>query len=154
MDIKIRRASIEDLEKVRDLNHKLFEFEYENFDPTLRVGWSHDEVGEKYFRYLITEGVVFLACDGEKVVGYLSGSICKSSYTVLKLSELNDMFIDEQYRSSGVGTMLMNEFKKYSLENEIDSIKVTATAKNKNAIDFYMKHGFEDWNITLKCDLK
>lgn len=64
------------------------------------------------------------------------------------------MFIIEDYRKYGVGTKLINEFKKYALANDIDSIKVVATYKNQNAIAFYMKNGFNDWDITLRCDLK
>ena len=32
----------------------------------------------------------------------------------------------------------------------MQNIKVTASAKNSRAIQFYMKNGFEDYNVTLK----
>lgn len=44
----------------------------------------------------------------------------------------------------------MDEFKKYCKEKNMQNIKVTASAKNSRAIQFYMKNGFEDYNVTLK----
>jgi len=60
------------------------------------------------------------------------------------------MCIDDEYRRFGIGTLLMDEFKEYCKENKVQNIKVTASAKNSRAIQFYMKNGFEDYNITLK----
>lgn len=33
---------------------------------------------------------------------------------------------------------------------QIEEKKVTASAKNSRAIQFYIKNGFEDYNVTLK----
>ena len=60
------------------------------------------------------------------------------------------MYIDENYRRYGIGSLLINEFKKYCKEKKIQNIKVTASATNYNAIKFYMKNGFEDYNVSLK----
>jgi ribosomal protein S18 acetylase RimI-like enzyme len=153
MNINIRKASIEDLSKVQELNHKLFELEYKFYDPTLNVGWTYEKVGFDYFKNMIENEAVFLAVVNNEIVGYLAGSICPDSYTKLKLVELDNMFILEEYRKYGIGSMLINEFKKYCLNKGVESIKVTASAKNKNAIAFYAKNGFEQWDITLKCEI-
>ena len=60
------------------------------------------------------------------------------------------MCIDDKYRRFGIGTLLINKFKEYCKEKNIQNIKVTASAKNNRAIQFYIKNGFEDYNITLK----
>jgi len=60
------------------------------------------------------------------------------------------MCIDDEYRIFCIGTLLMDEFKKYCKERNMQNIKVTASAKNSRAIQFYMKNGFEDYNVTLK----
>ena len=52
--------------------------EYENFDDTLKKGWSFEKEGKEYFEYMINDEVVFVAQDKEKIVGYLAGS--NSSY--------------------------------------------------------------------------
>lgn len=100
---------------------------------------------------MIKNEIVYVAEIKEKLVGYLAGSICeKISYIKETFAELDNMCIDDQYRRLGIGTLLINEFKKYCKENNIQNIKVTASAKNSRAIQFYMKNGFEDYNVTLK----
>jgi len=149
----IKKATIYDLEKIQELNHKLFELEHEFFDSTLNVGWTYEKVGEDYFRKMINNEFVYIAIIDEEIVGYLAGDILSTTYTKSKLAELDNMFIIEEYRKYGIGSMLINEFKKYCVENSIDEIKVTASAKNKNAISFYIKNGFVEWDITLRCKL-
>ena len=39
---------------------------------------------------------------------------------------------------------------KKSAKKNMQNIKVTASAKNNREIRFYMKNGFEDYNIILK----
>ena len=149
--IEIRKANLQDLSSIQELNNKLFELEYENFDDTLKVGWPFEEDGKEYFENMINNEIVFVAIAEEKIVGYLAGSICEQiSYIKETFAELDNMFIDDEYRRFGVGTLLINSFKEYCVEKKIQNIKVTASAKNSRAIQFYIKNGFEDYNITLK----
>ena len=150
-NIIIRKANIEDLIKVQELNNNLFELEFNNFDDTLKVGWPFEKEGKEYFENMIKNNIVFVAEVEEKIVGYLAGSICEqTSYITETFAELDNMCIDDEYRRFGIGTLLMDEFKKYCKERNMQNIKVTASAKNSRAIQFYMKNGFEDYNVTLK----
>ena len=147
----IRKASLEDLSSIQQLNDNLFDLEFNNFDDTLKLGWALEKDGREYFEDMIKNEIVFVAQIEEKIVGYLAGSICESiSYITESFAELDNMCIDDEYRRFGIGTLLMNEFKKYCKEKNMQNIKVTASAKNSRAIQFYMKNGFEDYNITLK----
>jgi len=151
MEINIRIANINDLSYIQELNNSLFELEFNNFDDTLKVGWPFEKEGKEYFEYMINSQIIFIAQAEEKIVGYLAGTICKEvSYITESFAELDNMYINEEYRRFGIGTLLINEFKKYCKEKNIQNIKVTASAKNNKAINFYMKNGFEDYNITLK----
>ena len=149
--ILIRKANLEDLNAIQKLNNNLFELEFNNFDDTLKVGWPFEKDGKEYFENMLNSEIVFVAEVEEKIVGYLAGSICEEvSYITETFAELDNMCIDDEYRRFGIGTLLMDEFKKYCKEKNMQNIKVTASAKNSRAIQFYMKNGFEDYNITLK----
>lgn len=150
MNIDIRKASLEDLESVQELNNKMFELEYKHFDNTLNVGWTYEKAGSDYLKNMIENQIVYLAIINDEIVGYLAGKV---GYTKSKLAELDNMFVTQEYRKYGIGAKLLDEFKKHCLTNGMDNIKVTAFAKNKNAIAFYIKNGFEEWDITLKCKL-
>ena len=155
MEFKIKKATIEDLETIQDLNNKLFELEYNNFNPSLKIGWPYEIAGEEYFKDLIENQIIYLALADNDIVGYLAGSIhVEYSYNTTSIAELDNMFILEEYRKYGIGSTLFNEFKKYCIENNIDELKVTASSKNINAIKFYQKNGFEEFETTLKMSLE
>lgn len=154
MDIIIKKADIENLKEIQELNNQLFKLEYDNFDPSLKVGWPFEKEGIEYFSDMLTNEIVFIALVDDIIVGYLAGSInVESSYVTKTLAELDNMFILESYRKYGIGTKLINEFKGYCKKRQIQEIKVTASAKNSNAINFYRKNGFEDFEMTFKIAL-
>lgn len=153
--IIIKKATIENLNEIQELNNQLFELEYNNFDSSLKVGWPFEKEGIEYFSDMLNNQVVFIALVDNSVVGYLAGSInVESSYVTKSLAELDNMFILENYRKYGIGTKLVNEFKKYCLNIGIQEIKVTASTRNNNAIKFYKNNGFEDFEVTFKMTLK
>lgn len=154
-DIIIKKATIENLNEIQELNNQLFELEYNNFDSSLKVGWPFEKEGIEYFSDMLNNQVVFIALVDNSVVGYLAGSInVELSYVTKSLAELDNMFILENYRKYGIGTKLVNEFKKYCLNIGIQEIKVTASTRNNNAIKFYKNNGFEDFEVTFKMTLK
>lgn len=111
-------------------------------------------MGANYFKELIEEGTVWVAVDSSKIIGYLAGSIdVKPEYATKSLSELDNFYVEEEYRRQGIGKKLLEEFKKYCISKSIEEIKVTATAKNINAREFYKNNGFEDFEITYKMKL-
>ncbi len=103
---------------------------------------------------MLNNEVVYIALDKEKVVGYLAGSInIQKSYKTKIFAELDNMLVLEEYRKYGIGSKLVDEFKKYCLQNKVDELKVTASVKNEKAINFYKKNGFNEFEITLKQEI-
>ena len=153
-EIKIRRATIEDLEVIRKLNNTLFELEKENYDSTLIKDWPLTEDGKEYFTDLINNHYVIIAEVDNNIVGYLAGSISeKGSYEEIQYGEINNMFIKDECRGLGIGKSLINNFKDYCKSNEINNLKVTASYKNRDAIEFYHKNGFEEFDVTLTTEI-
>jgi GNAT superfamily N-acetyltransferase len=154
MNIIIRTANIEDLKFIQDLNYKLFDLEYNNFDPALNMNWTFSETGENYFKELIKNGTIWVAEDNNKIIGYLAGNTKGTpSYATKTLAELDNLYIDEEYRKKGIGKKLIEEFKKYCILQGIKEIKVIASYKNINAREFYKNNDFDDFEITYKMKL-
>jgi len=154
-NVIIRKATLNNLYEIQTLNNQLFELEKENFDPTLVENWPITEEGEKYFKTLIEEAYVIVATLNDKIVGYLAGSINeKGSYEEIQYGEVNNMFINSECRGYGIGKLLINDFKKYCISNGIKDLMVTASARNTNAIEFYRRNGFNDFNITLTMNIE
>ena len=63
------------------------------------------------------------------------------------------MLVSDACRGMGIGQQLIDNFKGYCKEHDIHNIKVVASYKNENAINFYHKNGFEDFNLTLTMNI-
>jgi len=66
--MEIKKAKLEDLKTLQDLNAKLFEKEHEEYDKTLDPDWPYSEEGKKYFEERIKNGCTLLAELDGKIV--------------------------------------------------------------------------------------
>ena len=149
-NVIIRKAYLEDLNTIRELNNSLFKLEKENYDSTLVNDWPLTEEGKEYFSDLINNQYVIVAVLDNNIVGYLAGSIDeKGSYVEVQYGEINNMFIKDEYRSYGIGKSLIDNFKDHCKSKGINNLKVVASHKNKKAIEFYCRNGFQEFDITL-----
>ena len=153
-NLVIRKASMDDLNIIQKLNNQLFELEKENFASTLVKDWPLTLEGKNYFQSLINNNYVILAILDEEIVGYLAGSINEQgSYEKIKYGEINNMFIKDTCRGFGIGKKLISCFKEYCRQNNIYNLKVTVSFKNKNAIEFYRKNGFLEFDLILTTNI-
>lgn len=113
----IRKATLNDLSIVQELNNNLFELEIENYDDTLVKNWSLTTEGKNYFEDLIINNYVIVAEKDNKIIGYLAGTINdKGSYENIRYGEVNNMYISDGFRGLNIGKKLINEFKTYCKE--------------------------------------
>lgn len=107
MELLIKKATIDNLKDIQELNHQLFEKEFTDFDNTLNLNWTLSKTGEEYFMEHITDvdNCVFIAIADGAIIGYLAGSLNEeNSYRIpFKCAELENMFILDTYRSQGIG---------------------------------------------------
>ena len=107
-NVIIRKATLNDLFEIQNLNNLLFKLEKENFDPTLVENWPLSDEGKEYFKKLIEEEHVIVAVINNQIVGYLAGSINeKGSYEETQYGEVNNMFIKSECRGYGDGKLLI-----------------------------------------------
>ena len=152
--IVIRKANIDDLYEIQKLNSELFKLEYNNFDSTIIVNWPLSKEGKEYFEDAINNHVVLVACLNKQIVGYLAGTLnSQYSYNINTQAELDNMCVSTENRKLGIGRKLFEEFKRICKENGISEIKVIASYKNTNAINFYKSNGFEEAELTLKLNI-
>ena len=148
--IVIRKAKSTDLKEIQTLNKVLFDLEYKNYDSTLDTTWPISNEGTEYFKNAIENDITLVAAVENKIVGYLIGSLnTQNTYNIYSQAELENMCVLEQFRKLGIGTKLFNRFKEICKENNIKGLKVVASYKNKNAINFYLKNGFDKSDLTL-----
>ena len=159
MRVKIRRAILNDLKQIQQLNLALFQKEINDYDPSLDLNWTFGKLGTKYFKNRIRDkayGGIWVALDGEKTIGYLSGGITRVEvYRKLpRTAELENTFVEPLYRSKGIGQKLFKEFVQWSKIHHVKKFRVQASAQNKKAIKLYQRQGYKDYNLTLEKDIK
>lgn len=156
--MEIISARIEHLDQIQNLSSKLILDDYENYDKTVDINRSHSEDWENFFRNWIIDNnsCIYIAIDNNKVIWYVYGWIYSSvSWRIWTkhIAELYNFFVDEEYRSAGVGWKLYQSFLDWVKLQNVDRLKVVASAANQQAIKFYKKNSFEEYTITLETSL-
>jgi diamine N-acetyltransferase len=125
---------------------------------------SHHKARSKYF-YQDYEKIVFddrkkqlmkktgkwnlridLAVDNDidHTVGYCVSSISNNN------GEIDSIYVDENFRSMGIGDNLMKRALEWMDMNDILNREVKLSAGNDDTIQFYSRYGFHPKHIVLK----
>ena len=154
--VTIRRAVDSDIDTVQMFGSKLLDFERENYDSSLDKNWAFsDEAKEKYL-VAIREKYVAIAEADNQPIGFLIGNIIPprpGDARQIKQAYIQNIYVEEKQRSTGVGRKLIEEFKSYCEKESVNRLNVSVLATNKVANDFYKRVGFNPRSINLYLDL-
>lgn len=155
MEVKIRKATLSDLESILKLNLLLFREDYKR-DKTLNLSWSYSNEGKSFYKDMIIklDNCALVAEHRGKVIGYIVGCLKEEEIRIkAKYAELEDMLVLPKLRSQGIGGRLLKEFLSWCQQKGVNYVDVKVTIKNQRAVDFYKKRGFEDYITTLEKKL-
>lgn len=68
--------------------------------------------------------------------------------------EIDSIYVEERYRSLGIGNKLMKHSLKWMDEKGVRTRKVVVATGNQEALSFYEGYGFRPRSITLKQIIK
>ncbi|MGN1090717.1 MAG: GNAT family N-acetyltransferase [Huintestinicola sp.] len=149
--VTVRRADINDAETVSRLIHRLAEFE--------NMG-SRCDTDAMCIGQMMSEpfglGAVIAECDGNAVGAAVYSFYRLATFSGRKVLYLEDLFIEEEFRHLGAGSMLFEELEKIGRELSCLKIEWKCLAWNENARAFYEKCGGssdENW-LTYTLDLR
>jgi ribosomal protein S18 acetylase RimI-like enzyme len=146
--ITIRRSNFEDTAAMRDVAIRSYTDTFadsntpENMEAFFTESYSLSKLQDEYYEPL---SVLYLACDGEKVVGFLRLRVNDEVKNELgeNTIELQRLYIDTAYHGKQIGKHLMEKALIYARENRYDWIWLGVWERNFNAQHFYTKWGFE-----------
>ncbi len=98
-------------------------------------------------------GCIFLAIDGEKIIG--SSGLWKENESEY---ELIKMAVDTEYRGQGISKILLNRCLEEAKERKATKVFLFSNSQLKTALKLYEKYGFSYVDVTdapfLTADIK
>jgi len=155
-NVTIRKANMDDLESILILFDKLSLSDLP-YDKDVDVYWSHTKQGKKYFtdKILKNNNICMVAEINKKTVGYFTATIKDvPGYRLVKVADLLNLVVEEQYRNLGIGKKLIDAFFEWAKNMGVNKVSVNVFSGNEKAIKFYNRCGFTSFEQTLEKDIK
>ncbi|MDV3426093.1 MAG: GNAT family N-acetyltransferase [Bacillota bacterium] len=102
---------------------------------------SYEEAKESLDDW-IKEGQVINIFQNEDLAGFVF-----LKFTENKTAFLEDIYIKEEFRNSGIGKQVLNEIDNMAKEKGIKSMFVSVIPRNISALNFYIECGFDHLNM-------
>ena len=114
------------------------------------------ELFRQYYRQNIAEknNVYLVAIDSNgRIAGYLS---CHGQLLLHHLGmvyEIQEMFVDPEFRGKGIGHQLMEALETHLRDRECRSLEVTTNAKRTLTQEFYTACGFQKTHVKFTKEI-
>jgi ribosomal protein S18 acetylase RimI-like enzyme len=159
MDIKIQPFSEEHTEGVVALMNDFRDFLI-SIDPNGRFrrlpGYGEYALKEELANTNDGRGVLYVALDGDKEIGFSVAFLLKKSREEDSLGiipaqsgRIEELYIAPEYRGKGIASALMQKMEIFLKEKGCDYILVGVKAYNQNAHELYKHLGYKDVGIDL-----
>ncbi|MEM5879500.1 MAG: GNAT family N-acetyltransferase [Candidatus Aenigmatarchaeota archaeon] len=147
--LKIREATKKDLNQIKEMNWKFFNFYLKNkFDDLMKKSekariWGRRFIDRtfrnKAWKYYVAES------DG-KLVGFISGKIERyfPIYAQKKYGFIWLIYVEESYRNRGIGKKLLNKFITWSKKNKVEIIETVISPFNEISKKMLESFGFQE----------
>lgn len=98
-------------------------------------------------------GQIFLAIEGEKVVGCIAGVVQPAEQTYAfrapKRGRVTELVVSAKYRAKGIGQKLLDRMESCFKEAGCQGVLIDVFAYNTNAQAFYEKNGYSGRSIEM-----
>ncbi len=122
--IKVERMKLKHIEQV-------YAIEKDSFS----IPWTRED-----FRKEVEENeraIYVVAVEGVKVLGY------GGMWHIVNEGHITNVAVKEECRKKGIGSMILEELIKISIENEMIGITLEVRVGNSDAMKLYSKYGFK-----------
>ncbi|MEZ5047179.1 MAG: GNAT family N-acetyltransferase [Chitinophagaceae bacterium] len=129
---------------VRKVNQSDFKVIYQFVNDLEKIVFDLEHLQKIFLKNINHVNYIYMIAE---VKGRAVGFISLHSQFLLhhggqKIGEIQEMYVDFEYRNLGVGNILMKALKEEAQKNEIKQIEVTSNKTRETAHRFYLKEGF------------
>ncbi len=149
-NVVIKTPINSDWKIIQKLNNYVFESDKDH-DDDLNMMWPFSKNGIDYYKKLANGkyGKCFIAYLGKIPVGYVALSKKDFGYRKSKYVEIENIGVVPEYRSQGIGKILMEKTVEWAKNQKATKLYVSAYWGNKKAINYYKKNGFYETGVEL-----
>jgi|TARA_B100001971_G_C18167977_1_gene525386 hypothetical protein len=151
--MEIRTAKENDANVIMDFELTLFK-KWDDMDPIDKIdeNWfKSDDHMNRTLKFINDNSKkIFLAFEGDKCLGYLKAEINEREPFLKKVGYVSETYILEECRGKHIGTILLDKTLEWFKENNITWTIVSTHSMDKEAIGFWEKKGYKEYNKFLK----
>lgn len=152
MDFIIRKADTNDAEIANSFLTKLIRDE-KKYDSNINENCVVHNLYEKFIEN--EENCILVAENNGIILGYLYGFVINNGDAYIDVvTQLDALFINEEYRRHGIANALIEEFKNWSRYKNAKYIELKVCNNNDNAISLYTKKGFKNVKTIMSLELE
>ena len=151
--MEIRIAKDEDVKIIMKFELELF-MKWDEIDPIDKI--DKNWFGSKEHRNKIIKVIsnpskrIFLAFRNEVCSGYLKAEIIEREPFLKKVGYISEAYIVKNMRRKHIGSKLLNKALEWFKENDILYTTVSTHSKDIEAIDFWEKKDYVEYNKFFK----
>ena len=161
--IKIRKASLDDVDSIADLGEKLID----HGDGIIKDSYPQNlndyifdkskyEFSKTFIKNAIysRNGLVLISEIDNIIVGFLQVNICKNFpfFKLKKYGKIQAIYIKKDYRNKGISTMLLNKAIEWCKIKGLTRISLDVLPNNLHALKVYEKWGFTPFLLEMRMD--
>lgn len=146
----IRNANKEDISSIADLWEEMMQFHIQKSN----LYEIKDDAREIYSNYLKevqknVKNIVLVYEINNEIVGYLMAgeSIQPPVYKETHIGDIIDLSVTEKYQNKGIGEELLREVEKIFAKRGITRIECMVSHFNEISKNFWLKNGYNPYNV-------
>ena len=140
MNINYRRSAPSDnetinelfIEMIKTINRRMIE---DGVEPYTELERGYEDGYLDTF-YVDDNRIIFVADNGENVIGYLS-TVIHDNYLYL-----DDYCVSEKFRGYGIGSNLIKLSEEFAKEKGLDEVHLHVQTANHESREFYSRRGY------------
>jgi diamine N-acetyltransferase len=154
--MSVRQATPADIERLVDLNMEVHDLHVAHL-PTLFKPARREDLASYFEQTLASrDALVYVACDGEKVVGYTLLIIRERPENPVVYAHrslyIEQIGVAESHRRQGHASDLVETARAVAKESGLDRIELDTWGFNEQAQAFFRSQGFRTRNVKMEMD--
>jgi ribosomal protein S18 acetylase RimI-like enzyme len=151
--VKIRAATVDDLDQVCVLADEIAELHHEH-EPEV---FAPPDARRDRVYWLASiqqaDGTVLVAIRQERVVGFITARVVSTvTATFLRprnFCRIGSVVVSRQHRREGIGTSLIHALEAWAVTRQATEVRLEVFSFNQEAIKFYATLGYANQVLTL-----